>query len=112
PTSTTDISQRSSGTTLSSTWGVFDLSTWSGLSAARQGLKASRLRRDATRDDVVLATRRQFYGVVQAIKLAQVAEGALKLASDDGRRVKAMFEVGSVSKSDLLKAQVRTAQSQ
>jgi outer membrane protein TolC len=61
---------------------------------------------------VVLAARSAFYNVVQAIRLADVASGALRLAQDDERRVRALFEVGSVSKSDLLKAQVRTAQSQ
>jgi len=61
---------------------------------------------------VALSVRRQFYEVVKAIKLAEVAEGSLQLARDDERRVRAMFEVGSVSKSDLLKAQVRSAQSE
>src|SRR6185436_14779911 len=36
----------------------------------------------------------------------------LRLARDDERRVRALFNVGSVSRSDLLKAQVRTAQSE
>jgi len=44
--------------------------------------------------------------------LAVVQARALKLARDDERRVRALFEVGSVSKSDLLKAQVRTASAQ
>jgi len=98
--------------TISSSWGVANLASWKGLSAAREGLKASRLQRDATRSEVALVTRRQFYAVVQAIKLAEVSAGALRLARDDEKRVNAMFEVGSVSKSDLLKAQVRTAQSE
>ena len=102
----------STAPTFSSSWGVLNLASWKGLSAAREGLKASRLQRDATRSDVALATRRQFYDVVQAIKLAEVSAGALRLARDDEKRVNAMFEVGSVSKSDLLKAQVRTAQSE
>ena len=102
----------STSPTVSMSWGILDLSNWAGLSAAKEGLHASQLSRNATRSDVALATRRQFYAVVQAVKLAEVSEGALKLARDDERRVKAMFEVGSVSKSDLLKAQVRTAQSE
>jgi len=93
-------------------WGILDLSNWASLSAAKLGMKASKLSRNAARADVALATRRQFYLVVQSIKLADVAQRALKLSRDDERRVKAMFEVGSVSKSDLLKAQVRTAQSE
>jgi outer membrane protein TolC len=75
-------------------------------------MNAAKLGRNATRADVALETRRQFYVVVQAIKVAQVAEIAVQFARDDERRVKAMFEVGSVSKADLLRAQVRTAQSE
>ena len=98
--------------TLSASWSGLRLSSWAGLSSARQGLKASHLRLSAARNDVALSARQQFYEVVKAIKLADVAEGAVKLARDDQRRVRALFEVGSVSKSDLLKAQVRTAQSE
>ncbi len=112
PRPLTDTRFNSTTPSISTSWGILDLSSWAGLSAARQGLKASRLRRDAARNDVALLTRRQFYEVVKAIKLAEVADGALQLARDDERRVKAMFEVGSVSKSDLLKAQVRSAQSE
>jgi len=107
-----DGRSKSTFPSVSMTWGILDLSNWAGLSAAKQGMRASELSRNATRSDVALLTRRQFYTVVQAVKLAEVAEGALKLSRDDERRVKAMFEVGSVSKSDLLKAQVRTAQSE
>jgi len=98
--------------TLSVSWGLLTPSAWRNLSAARQGSRAARYELDATRNDVALSVRRQFYEVVKAIKLAEVAEGSLQLARDDERRVRAMFEVGSVSKSDLLKAQVRSAQSE
>ena len=98
--------------TLSVNWGVLTPSAWRNLSAARQGSRAARFELNATRNDVTLSVRRQFYEVVKAIKLAEVAEGSLQLSRDDERRVKAMFEVGSVSKSDLLKAQVRSAQSE
>jgi len=106
--------QSSSSTTpsISSSWGIVNLSSWAGLGAARQSLKASRMQDQSTRNDVALATRRQFYTVVSAVKLAEVATGALKRSRDDERRVRAMFEVGSVSKSDLLKAQVATAQAE
>jgi outer membrane protein TolC len=98
--------------TLSVSWGLLTPSAWANLSAARQGSRSARHRLDATRNDVALSVRRQFYEVVKAIKLSEVAEGSLQLARDDERRVRAMFEVGSVSKSDLLKAQVRSAQSE
>ncbi len=107
-----DQSATSTTPGVGSRWGILNLSSWASLGAARQSLKASRLQHDATRNDVALGTRRQFYGVVQSIKLAEVATGALKRSRDDERRVRAMFEVGSVSKSDLLKAQVATAQAE
>jgi len=102
------------GTTpsVSGSWSVLDVSSWTGLSAARNTLKAANRSRQAARNDVALSARRQFYEVVKSVRLAQVATGALRLARDDERRVHALFEVGSVSRGDLLKAQVRTAQSE
>jgi outer membrane protein TolC len=112
PISPNDSKSNSTSPTLSVNWGVLTPSAWMNLSAARKNSKSARYSLDATRNDVALSVRRQFYEVVKAIKLAEVAEGSLQLARDDERRVRAMFEVGSVSKSDLLKAQVRSAQSE
>ncbi len=109
---TIDVESYSTSPTISGSWSILDLSAISSFSSARQGVKAANLRRLATRHDVVLETRRRFYDVVKAIHLSNVASGALRVARDDERRVRALFEVGSVSKSDLLKAQVRTAQSE
>lgn len=97
---------------LGGSWSLLDLSAWTSLSSARQGMRAAQFGQRATRADVVLATRQQFYEVVKAVHLAGVSTNALKLARDDERRVRALFEVGSVSKSDLLKAQVATSQSE
>ena len=97
---------------LSGSWSVLNLASLTGLSAAKSNLRASEQTLNATRDDVALATRQSFYDVVKAIKLAEVSSSAVKLARDNERRVRALFEVGSVSRSDLLRAQVNTAQSQ
>jgi outer membrane protein len=97
---------------LSANWNVLDLSALSSVRSARSGMSASHRRRQASRNDVALEARRQFYEVVRNHQLATVASEALRLARDDERRVNALFEVGSVSKSDLLKAQVRTAQAE
>ncbi len=97
---------------LNGSWNVLNLSSWRGVQSARSGMEAARLSRTATRNDVVLLVRRQFYEVVKSYHLLRVSAGALKLARDNERRVRALFEVGSVSKSDLLKARVQTSQSQ
>ncbi len=97
---------------INGTWSILDLAAIAGARAARFGMKASQLSLQAARNDVALETRRRFYNTVTGYHLARVATQALKLARDDERRVRALFEVGSVSRSDLLKAQVRTATSQ
>ena len=110
-TGTNDIETYSTSPALQGSWSVLDLSALSSFSASRRGVEAAEKRRTATRNDVTFETRRQFYAVVQAIHLSSVSNASLRVARDDERRVRALFEVGSVSKSDLLKAQVRTAQS-
>lgn len=109
---TISSSSTTTSPSLTGSWSIFDLGNWSALSSARRGMAASQASRRAVRQDVVLETRRRFYDVVRAWRLSEVAAGALKLARDDERRVRALFEVGSVSKSDLLKARVRTSQSE
>jgi outer membrane protein TolC len=93
-------------------WAVLDPSGIVGLSSARAGMKAADLGHRASRADVRLFTKQRFYTTVKAMHLSRVQSRALRLARDDERRVRALFEVGSVSKSDLLKAQVRTASAQ
>lgn len=106
--------QEAHGTTpsVSVGWNALDLSAWSGFQSARAGFAAARHSREAARNDVVLATLSQFYQTVGTYHLASVAAGALRVARDNERRARALFEVGSVSRSDLLKAQVQTAQSE
>lgn len=102
----------SNGGNVAGNWSVLSLSNWASLAGARAGMSAAKLDRASTRADIVLGTKRQFYEVVKAMHLARVSSQALRLSRDDERRVRALFEVGSVSKSDLLKAQVRTSQAE
>jgi len=107
-----DFEQYSTGPTVNASWQVLNLSSLTSVSASRAGVRAAEQRRQAARNDVSYATRQKFYNVVKAIKTSEVNSNALGLARDEERRVRALFEVGSVSKSDLLQAQVRTAQSE
>ena len=106
----TEVYQTDPG--LSASWNVLNLSAISALSSARLGLKGTAWQRAATRNLVALLARQQFYEVVKAVKLVEVNDNALQLARDNERRVRVLFEVGSVSRSDLLKSRVQTAQGQ
>ena len=109
-----DQDEESHGSTpsFSAQWNLLDLSALSGFQAASTGLKAAKLSKQASRNDVVLAVKRQYYTTAATYHLARVAAGALRVARDNERRARALFEVGSVSRSDLLKAEVRTSQSE
>ncbi|TMQ50871.1 MAG: TolC family protein [Candidatus Eisenbacteria bacterium] len=107
-----DFESYSSTPVISGSWTFLDLSALSAWSSARSGLHSAELAFKSTRQGVALDARRKFYDVVKSIHLSRVSSQALRLSRDNERRVKALFDVGSVSRSDLLKAQVRTAQSE
>lgn len=109
---TSDFEAHGTNPTLSGSWDILNLSAISGLRSAKYARSSAKQLYQFDRNEAAFATRRQFYEVVKAIKLSQVADSALRLARDDERRVRALFEVGSVSKNDLLRAQVRTAQAE
>lgn len=111
-TPSTDQQRYSTSPSISGNWNLLDFSALQSASAARTGLRASRLTEKSTRQQTAFDTRNQFYTVVRSIRLAEVSTSALRLARDNERRVRALFEVGSVSRSDLLKAQVATAQAE
>lgn len=108
----THVSSYSTTPSLSANMNVLDLASLQGVRAGRASLEAADLRQHATYNDVALDVRQQFYTTVNAIHLVTVNTEALRVARENERRVRAMFEVGSVSRSDLLQAQVQTEQSQ
>jgi len=112
PTARQDFTGYTNSPTVSGSWNFLDLTALSNYSSARSSLHAAELAHKSTRQEIALDIRRKFYDVVKAFHLARVSGQALRLARDDERRVRALFNVGSVSRSDLLKAQVRTAQSE
>jgi outer membrane protein len=112
PTTTPEYDSYSTTPEVGGAWSVLNLSSLANVAAASAGLQSAQWQRRATRNSVALQARQQFYEVVKAVKLLEVNDHALQLARDNERRVRVLFEVGSVSRSDLLKTQVQTAQSQ
>jgi outer membrane protein len=112
PTFKADTWSYSTTPELTGSWAVINLSAIRQLSSARSTLKASQMSMEATRSLVAFQTRQQFYTTIGSYHLANVADAALRLARDNERRVRALFDVGSVSRSDLLSAEVQTANSQ
>ncbi len=82
------------------------------IQAANRGLDATKLDYRQARADIVLATKQQFYALLAAQLLSDVADSALVVSQQELRRVNSLFELGMVARGDVLKAQVRVSQSQ
>ncbi|MBN1503870.1 MAG: TolC family protein [Candidatus Eisenbacteria bacterium] len=90
---------------------LLDLSQISEVQGARASVRATRHAFEATRQAIAYEVRLQFYEVLKAVKLAEVSMAAQELSRDELNRARALFEVGSVAKGDVLKAEVRLSQS-
>ncbi|MBU1701181.1 MAG: TolC family protein [Candidatus Eisenbacteria bacterium] len=75
------------------------------MASARYALKAAEL-------DVALAVTQQHYALMYAVKLSQVANEAVQLATDQFRRTESLYELGSVPRADVLQSRVSMASSE
>ncbi len=90
---------------------ILSVSDWAGFFSARSYVRSSRHSFESTRQAIAYQVRTQFYELIKAVKLEEVSRSALELSQDELRRAEALFEVGSVAKGDVLKAEVRLSQS-
>ncbi len=107
---TADSESYSGSLNLSQT--LLDGGTFAGISGAHRSRNASAFALDGTRRGVVLATKEAYYGLLKALKLRDVSQEALELAAEQMRKAESLYELGSASKSDFLKAQVEVKQSE
>lgn len=91
---------------------LFDGSTFAGISAARHGRESTRHSVEATRREIVFNTRAAYYNLLKAEALRDVQSEAVDLAKEQLRKTESLYELGSASKSDLLKAQVQVGQAE
>lgn len=100
----------SGGVSLSQT--LFDGATFASISSARHGREAVRHSLEATRREIVFNTKEAYYGLLKAEDLRDVQAEALELAQEQLRKTESLFELGSASRSDLLKARVQVGQAE
>jgi len=89
---------------------LFDGSAFASISRAGHSRASAEASLDATRREVVLGVRRAYYGLLKSVQLRDVQLEALELAKEQLRKTESLFDLGSASRSDLLKAQVQVAQ--
>ena len=89
---------------------LFNASTFASISGAGHSRAASEASLEATRRGVVLGVRSAYYTLLKSVQLMEVQREALDLAKEQLRKTESLFDLGSASRSDLLKAQVQVAQ--
>jgi outer membrane protein len=104
-------SDRTSGSvSISAT--LLDGSTFARIAGSSRGRTAARLSLESTRREVVYQTKEAYYGLLRAVQLRDVQNEALDLAREQLRKTQSLFDLGSASRSDLLKAQVQVGESE
>lgn len=91
---------------------VFDATTFARISSASHSRDATRHALEAKRRETIFSTKQNYYGLLKAQALRDVLAEALELAQEQLRKTQSLFELGSASRSDLLKAQVQVGQAQ
>ena len=105
-----DASSGSRTGSLSLSQSIVDASTFARISAAYHERDAAAHSLEATRRGVVFSTKEAYYALLKAERLEEVQEEALKLAEEQLRKAESLYELGSASRSDLLKARVQVGQ--
>ncbi len=92
---------------------VYDFGAlYSGISARREELRATRFLSTSIRNTMALEFIRRYLDVLEAEKLLSVAESQKKAHQEHLRDVRAMYENGLVTKNDLLQAEVTLAEAE
>ena len=97
---------------IQATQSLISVPDWARFSSASHSVRASRHSLDLAKQNAVYQVKIQFYELLKAMKLADVSRSSMQLSLDELERAKALYEVGSVARNDVLKAEVRVSQSE
>jgi outer membrane protein len=87
-------------------------STFARIAGAHRSKTAQELSLNSTTRDVVFQVKQGYYGLLKSERLRDVQAEALELAQEQLRKTESLFDLGSASRSDLLKAQVQVGQAE
>jgi len=91
---------------------LFSWSSFQNLVRSRADVSAATHAGAAAENDIAYEVKAQFYSLVKAKKLLDVSERSYERSKGQLERAESLFELGSVAKSDVLRAKVDVAQSE
>lgn len=83
---------------------------WSALRQAKKRYASSVIGAEDVREQVVIVTARAYYNMLRAGKLFEITEASLKRAREQLRVSSAKFQVGTVTKAEVLRAEAEVAE--
>jgi outer membrane protein TolC len=91
---------------------IVSLPAWSEKRRQDHLRSSAEIQEAETRNDVVFRVKQQYFALLKADRLAEVARESERLARDEESRSEALFQVGTVARGDVLKARARRATTQ
>lgn len=92
---------------LSGSLDIINISNWFNYAAASAAVAQSKLNVLASEQDMIYAVKTSYYAFLAAAENVAVQEDAVKRAEEQLKLIESRFELGSASKSDVLKQKVQ-----
>ncbi|HUV31338.1 MAG TPA: TolC family protein [Acidobacteriota bacterium] len=102
-----DIDGTSKNLSLSADMSLFDPASWFSYAAARANHASARLNVLASEQDMIYAVKISYFAYLASVENVSVQEEAAKRAEEQLKLIESRFELGSASKSDVLKQKVQ-----
>ena len=91
---------------------LLDGSSFANIAGAHRSRTATQLSVESTQRQTIFDTKQGYYGLLRAVRLRDVQAEAVDLVKEQLRKTQSLFDLGSASRSDLLKAQVQVGESE
>ena len=107
-----DITSESASGNVSLSQTLLDASAFARIAGSSRSRTAAELSLESTERDIVFQAKEAYYGLLRLVQLRDVQAEAVELAREQTRKTQSLFDLGSASKSDLLKAQVQVGEAE
>ena len=91
---------------------LLDGSAFARIAGSSRSRTAAELSLESTERDIVFQTKEAYYGLLRLGQLRDVQAEAVDLAREQARKTQSLFDLGSASRSDLLKAKVQVGEAE
>jgi outer membrane protein TolC len=107
-----DFTSKTTSGSVSLSQTLLDGSAFARIAGSSRSRTAAELSLESTERDIVFQTKEAYYGLLRLVQLRDVQSEAVELAREQARKTQSLFDLGSASRSDLLKAKVQVGEAE